>query len=130
MANIGTVGWLDLTVAECPRIREFYEAVIGWTSEPTDMGGYADFSMIPPDGGGAVAGICHARGMNANFPAQWLVYISVTDVHASIATCLELGGKVLIEPRDLGSYGTICVIQDPAGAVAALQSAPAEMKTG
>ncbi len=55
---------------------------------------------------------------------QWLIYINVADVHASIARCLELGGKLLIEPRDLGSYGAICVILDPAGAVAALQSPP------
>ena len=88
------------------------------------MEGYEDFSMIPPSGGDPAAGICHARGMNASFPPQWLVYITVADVRESIARCLELGGKLLVEPRDLGAYGTICVIQDPAGAVAALQSAP------
>ena len=39
-----------------------------------DMGGYDDWSLIPPDGGDPVAGICHARGVNATLPAAWLVY--------------------------------------------------------
>lgn len=120
--KIGTIGWVDLTVKDCPEVRDFYQAVVGWERAPVDMDGYDDFSMIPPSGGEAVAGICHARGINASVSAQWLIYISVADVHASNAKRLELGGKLLIEPRDLGSYGTICVIQDSSGAVAALQS--------
>lgn len=123
--KLGTIGWIDLTVKDCPATRDFYKAVAGWESVGVGMGDYEDYAMSPPGGGDAVAGICHALGDNAEFPPQWLIYITVANVHASIERCLELGGKLLIEPRDLGSYGTICVIQDPAGAVAALQSAPA-----
>ena len=122
--KVGTIGWIDLTVAECPNIRAFYEAVVGWKSETVDLGEYSDFSMLPPSGGDAVAGICHARGLNAVFPPQWLIYITVADLEASIERCTALGGKLLVEPRDLGSYGEICVIQDPAGAVCALNAAP------
>ena len=90
------------------------------------MYGFDDYCVIPPSVGQPAVGICHARGMNENVPAQWLIYITVAEVNASIATCLELFGTLLIEPRDLGSYGTICVIQDLAGAVAALQSTSRE----
>ena len=75
---------------------------------------------IPP-----VAGICHARGDNAALPAQWLLYITVADVDASVERCVELGGQVLVAAKDLPGYGRMSVIQDPAGAVAAL-FAPAE----
>ena len=27
--GIGTVGWFDLTVKDCPEIRDFYQAVVG-----------------------------------------------------------------------------------------------------
>ena len=45
---------------------------------------------------------------------------TVENVDTSAARCVELGGKVLIEPKGMGGYGRFCVIQDPAGAVAAL----------
>jgi predicted enzyme related to lactoylglutathione lyase len=123
-AKIGTIGWIDLTTKDATRVRDFYQAVVGWEAVSEDMGAYQDYSMVPPAGGEAVAGICHAEESNANFPAQWLVYITVADVDASIKTCEELGGHVLVEPRDLDSYGRFCVIQDPAGAVAALIAPP------
>ena len=48
-AAVGTVTWVDLTVADAPGIRDFYEAVVGWTPREVDMGDYADFQMLPPD---------------------------------------------------------------------------------
>ena len=35
-----------------------------------------DESMLTPAGEGA-AGVCHARGVNANIPPVWLVYFMV-----------------------------------------------------
>jgi predicted enzyme related to lactoylglutathione lyase len=119
-ASPGTIGWIDLTVSEAAQIRDFYKAVVGWTATEVDMGGYADYSMGPPASGQPVAGICHARGDNASLPAQWLIYITVADVDSSAARCVQLGGRLLVAPRQMGSHGRFCVIQDPAGAVAAL----------
>jgi predicted enzyme related to lactoylglutathione lyase len=119
-AKIGTVGWFDLTVPNADKVRDFYQAVVGWEASPVDMGGYNDFCMRPPDADQAVAGICHARGGNAGVPPQWLMYIVVDNVEAAAARCTESGGKVLVGPKEIGGYGRMCVIQDPAGAVAAL----------
>ncbi len=115
----GSIGWVDLTVPDAEGLREFYSEVVGWEAEPLDMGGYSDFVMKTP-GGQGVAGVCHARGGNADLPAQWLIYVTVSDVEASAARCRELGGELLVEPRTLGEHGSFCVIRDPAGAVAAL----------
>ena len=117
----GRVEWLDLTVPEAGRIRDFYKAVVGWKSSEVDMGGYPDFNMNLPEGQETVAGICHARGSNAGLPPQWLVYVRVTSVNDSIAACEQKGGKVVDGPRRLGGMN-FCVIQDPAGAVMALMS--------
>jgi predicted enzyme related to lactoylglutathione lyase len=76
--------------------------------------------MNEPSTGKAVAGICHARGENANLPPQWLIYINVEDLEKSIANCVGLGGKVVAGPKNMGKQGGFCVIQGPAGAVAAL----------
>jgi predicted enzyme related to lactoylglutathione lyase len=117
-SEIGKITWQDLTVPNADAIRDFYSAVVGWTAEAVDMGGYSDYSMMAPDGS-CGGGICNARGANAEIPPQWLVYITVQSVAKSVEKCIEMGGKVLSGPRDLGN-DTFCVIQDPAGAVCAL----------
>ena len=118
--SVGAITWTDLTVGNPVEIRDFYSRVVGWKHSEVEMEGYSDFSMNAPGSGQTIAGICHARGSNAQLPPQWLVYITVADVDRSAALCKELGGKVIAGPKEMGSHGRYCVIQDPAGAVAAL----------
>lgn len=114
----GTITWTDLTVEDAERIRDFYQAVIGWTPASLSMGTYADYVMKADDGA-EVAGVCHARGSNAELPPVWLVYITVEDLDRSLAECQRLGGAVLTPPRSYAG-GRFCVIRDPAGAICAL----------
>jgi predicted enzyme related to lactoylglutathione lyase len=115
----GKILWVDLTVPNAAHVRDFYAQVVGWEVKPVEMGGYSDYNMLPPGSEQPAAGICYARGMNSEFPAQWLIYISVPDVNLAVERALSLGGTILVAPRKSGSGG-FCVIQDPAGAVAAL----------
>lgn len=120
-SNIGRIEWLDLSVDDASRVKNFYCSVVGWSSSEVDMGMYSDFNINLPDTQDTVAGICHARGYNANLPSQWLVYVRVGSVAESASQCEKLGGKVLDGPRRMGG-SNFCVIQDPAGAVMALLS--------
>lgn len=122
-ATAGTIGWVDLTVADASGLRDFYKAVVGWTSSDVKMGEYNDYCMHSSPTSPPVAGICHARGQNANLPPQWLIYLVVADLDVSIKECRARGGEVLAGPHDMGGQGRFCVIRDPAGAVAALYSA-------
>ena len=115
----GTIGWHDLTVDHADEVAAFYEDVLGLDREPVDMGGYADFNLIEPDGGTPVAGVCHARGANADLPPRWLVYFVVADLDRSVAACGDRGGQVVAGPRGLAG-GRFAVIRDPAGAECAL----------
>ena len=117
--NVGSIGWIDMTTSDAGGVRDFYRAVVGWKAEDVDMDGYADYVMKMPGSGDGVAGVCHARGSNADLPAGWLIYITVADVEASAAACVEYGGKVLVEPRGLAG-GRFCVVEDPGGSAAAL----------
>ena len=118
--EIGSITWTDLTVNNAEEIKEFYSKVVGWKTEAFDMEGYNDFNMNAPESGKTIAGICHARGGNENLPSQWLIYITVKNVDASAELCKKSGGKILVGPKAMGNYGRFCVIEDPAGAVAAL----------
>jgi predicted enzyme related to lactoylglutathione lyase len=125
MTALGIVG-LDLTVQDAPALRDFYAAVVGWgvtglkTGEDYDDND--DYFMNGADGN-PVAGVCQRQGENADLPPQWLVYIAVDDLDASVAKCKELGGSVIAGPKGDGP-GSYYVIQDPSGAVLALMQNP------
>ena len=78
--------------------------------------------MTHPHTGDSIAGVCHALGVNVGLPPVWLIYITVEDLHKSIDRCVKLGGKVIVGPKNMGPNARYCVIQDPAGAFAALYS--------
>jgi len=118
----GTITWQDITVDNAEGLRDFYQAVVGWKPEALSMGAYSDFVMNA-DGAGSVAGICHARGANADVPPVWLIYITVDDLDHSLEECQRLGGSLVAAPRSYGG-GRYCVIKDPAGALCALYQPP------
>ena len=116
----GAIAWADLTVSDAGSLRDFYRSVAGWSPGEVSMGDYSDFTMTPIDGGDPVAGICHARGVNADLPPVWLIYIVVEDLEKSLAACRDGGGEVLMGPKGMGPGSSYAVIRDPAGAVSAL----------
>ncbi|MEP1743459.1 MAG: VOC family protein [Kangiellaceae bacterium] len=120
-SKVGKIEWCDLTVNNASELRDFYSKVVGWESAPVSMGDYDDYGMNLPGSDQCVSGICHAKGPNANMPAQWLMYVRVQDIEQSAKQCIDAGGEVIEGLRSLGS-SNFCVIKDPAGAVLALIS--------
>lgn len=116
--TIGRIEWRDLTVDDAEALRDFYSEVVGWTAEPVSMGDYSDYNMRD-SGGETVAGICHARGGNADLPSQWLMYVTVADLDLSLQRCISGGGERVSGPKSIGA-DRYCVIRDPTGAVVAL----------
>ena len=121
---VGSVGWVDLTVEDAPRRRDFYAAVVGWEATEVDMGGYSDFAMQGPAGDPA-AGICHARGVNADQPPVWLVYFVVADLDAAIAACRAGGGELVAPVRNAGPAARFAILRDPEGASFAIYQSTA-----
>ena len=121
-AEIGKIGWIDITVDDAGSLRDFYAKVVGWEPEEVSMGEYSHFNMTMPGSGEPAAGIYHARGGNTELPSQWLIYIVVGDAAESARTCTDNGGKVIVQPKPMGG-GSFCVIEDPGGAVAGIVAA-------
>ena len=126
--DIGKIGWIDLTVEDATNVKDFYKSVCGWEVTEVPVADYKDYCVAPPsvDGNpaGPVAGICHARGENADIPPQWMIYITVADLDQSLEDCRRLGGEVVHGPRDMGGHGRMGIIRDPAGAVTAIIEPP------
>lgn len=119
--KIGTIEWRDLSVSDADGVSDFYTQVVGWQKQSVSMGDYDDYSMNLPSNGETVAGVCHARGSNADLPPQWLMYVRVENSTSSAEKVVELGGDIIQGPRIMGGE-TYYVIRDPAGAVLTIYS--------
>jgi uncharacterized protein len=122
--EIGSIGWIDLTVDHAATVRDFYQAVVGWKAQGLEMSEagskYEDFVMMAPGSGKPVSGVCHRRGGNKDIPSGWVVYITVENLEASLQRCIELGGKILLPTRSYGGQGQYAFIEDPSGVACAL----------
>jgi predicted enzyme related to lactoylglutathione lyase len=123
MANdvkeIGEIVWVDLTIPNAETVRDFYLAVAGWEASEFNMGDYSDYVVATPEKKETVAGICHTRGVNADMPPQWLMYVKVRSLDASLEAARGNGGEILAGPKSIGA-ARFCVLRDPAGAVFAI----------
>jgi uncharacterized protein len=125
-ASVGRIGWLDLTVPAASAIRDFYGAVVEWSVQEVEMNDagshYADYNMLGANGN-PVAGICHARGVNAGLPPVWMIYLPVGDLAESVRRVGEEGGTVIRTMRGEDEKYAYAAIQDPVGACFALAQA-------
>lgn len=106
----GTFTWNELSTTDLATARRYYSEVFGWGE---DAAAGSDTAAIFTVEGNMVCG-AHTAG-EGEFPA-WSVWFSVDDCDASAATVVELGGKVLMPPNDMG-FGRGAVVADPHGAV-------------
>lgn len=122
---VGRIGWLDLTVPDAAATRDFYRHVVGWSVEPVAIEDreehYADYNMLGEDGR-PLAGVCHARGVNADIPPVWMIYLPVDDLKESLRRVAEEGGEVIMSARGENGEPMFAVVQDPVGASFALMA--------
>lgn len=122
-SSVGRIAWLDLTVADGSATRDFYAQVVGWSVQDLEMedGGerYADYMLLGGDGSPA-AGVCHARGVNADLPPVWMLYLPVGDLAESLRRVQEEGGTVVKATRGEDGKYVYAAIQDPVGVYLAL----------
>lgn len=117
MPGAGEFCWDQLTTTDVGASAAFYGKVFGWTKKP--------FSAEPTPGTEDLV-VYHRVGdqMTAsafpappNVPSHWQSFVAVTDLAASRAKAVELGGKVFVEQIDVPGIGTFAVLADPQGAV-------------
>jgi predicted enzyme related to lactoylglutathione lyase len=120
---VGRICWLDLTVSEAPVTRDFYRDVVGWSVQDVEMEDagerYADYALCTSDGT-AVAGVCHARGVNQAIPPVWLICLPVGDLAESLGRVQEAGGEMVEARKGTDGEYVFAVIRDPVGAFLAL----------
>jgi predicted enzyme related to lactoylglutathione lyase len=118
--KVGQIVWADLTTNQADSLKEFYKDVLGWKEFPVAMKdgeeSYNDYAMLIDEKEPA-GGICNQRGVNANIPPQWIMYVCVEDVDATLKIAIEKGGKLIHESKKSDGTLNYVIVQDPAGAV-------------
>ena len=124
----GAFSWNELGTRDVDGSIDFYGKVFGWTVEKQDMGPMGTY-RVWKDGDGVRGGLFDMNGHDVldDAPNHWLVYFTIPDADAAMATTKAAGGAVLNGPIDTG-MGQIVVLGDPQGAVFAVMEPPAEAR--
>ena len=110
----GTFAWAELVTTDTAAAQRFYEQVFGWgaVTHGEGVGAYTEFQV----GDRSIAGMMARPPEMGEAPPHWGVYFTVADTDAAAARVAELGGKVVMPPRDI-EPGRFAVVSDPAGGV-------------
>lgn len=119
----GGLTWEDLRSTDTAAALPFYETVFGYRLDPVPgaPGDYRTFTL--PDEQAPLGGMGGPMGEDA--ASHWLVYFSVADVDAAVASAEQRGGGVLAAPFD-SHFGRMARIADPYGAELVLMTLPAD----
>jgi predicted enzyme related to lactoylglutathione lyase len=113
----GALCWNELFTNDVDRAGKFYIDTIGWTTEAVDMGPAGAYTLFKKKGETSnKGGMMPMKGI----PPHWLAYFAVESCDASTKKASELGGKVMMQPRDLPDVGRFSILTDPTGATFAL----------
>jgi uncharacterized protein len=107
----GTPCWIDIGVRDIEAAKAFYSTLFGWefTGGDPEFGGYLNAAKA----GRAVAGM--GPLMNPEDSPGWTTYFATDDAAATAARIREAGGKVVVEPMEVGPMGTMVIALDPQG---------------
>ena len=113
MLRHGAFSWCELMTTDVQAAKQFYTALLGWTTEEVPGMSYT----IVKTGGTGVGGIMSCPQQAAGTPPWWGTYVTVDDVDATARKAQELGAKTIMPLTDIPNVGRFYTFQDPQGAV-------------
>ena len=110
----GAISWSELITTDPQQAAGFYGSLFGWSFEsmPLPTGTYQVIKV----GDVAIGGLMAPPEGAPPMPPCWGSYVTVADVDASVAHCVQLGGQLLVPVMEVPNVGRMAVIQDPQGA--------------
>lgn len=117
----GAFCWTENHTRDVAAVDPFFRALFGYSTQQVGDGVAFDYEVwsLPGDPEAQVAGRMNTGGAPAEQPPAFLVYFSVADCDAAVASVERLGGKVAQEPQD-SPFGRLAVVTDDQGATFAV----------
>ncbi|MGW2778773.1 VOC family protein [Streptomyces olivaceoviridis] len=110
----GTPCWADAMFSDVEGAKRFYGDVLGWTFGESSSE-YGHYTQAYADGKAVAAVVPPMPGQEGQ--SQWCLYFASPDAAATAERIRENGGEVLMEPMQVGEFGTMCLAREPSGAV-------------
>jgi predicted enzyme related to lactoylglutathione lyase len=107
----------DLDTSDFAGTRRFYEALFGWDFVDVDMGGSAPLAQIRTPSGPS-GGLQPTPTAGAG--SQWVPYVAVDDVLATLERVSEAGGTVIQGYTAIPGSGAQAIVKDPGGTLLGL----------
>ena len=113
MVRHGAFRWCELMTTDVQAAKQFYTALLGWTTEEVPEMAYT----VVQTGGAGIGGIMAIPSHAPGVPPHWGTYVTVDDVDATARKAQELGAKTIMPLTDIPNVGRFYTFQDPQGAV-------------
>ncbi|MFF7531579.1 VOC family protein [Streptomyces bobili] len=110
----GTPCWADAMFSDLEGAKRFYGDVLGWTFGESSSE-YGNYTQAYADGKAVAAVVPPMPGQEGQ--SAWCLYLAAEDAAGTAAKIRENGGEVLMEPMQVGEFGTMCLAREPSGAV-------------
>ncbi|MEW2251203.1 VOC family protein [Streptomyces sp. NPDC058733] len=110
----GTPCWADAMFGDVEAAKSFYGDVLGWTFGEASSE-YGNYTQAYVDGKAVAAVVPPMPGQEGQ--SAWCLYLASPDAAATAAKVREKGGEVLMEPMQVGEFGTMLLAREPSGAV-------------
>ncbi|MER5363310.1 VOC family protein [Streptomyces sp. NPDC002785] len=108
----GTPCWADAMFPDIDAAKRFYGDVLGWTFGESSSE-FGNYTQAYADGK-AVAAVVPPMPGQEGHPA-WCLYLASPDAAATAAKIRENGGETLMDPMEVGEFGTMLLARDPSG---------------
>ncbi|MCT9009109.1 VOC family protein [Streptomyces sp. NPDC054766] len=110
----GTPCWADAMFSDVEGAKSFYGDVLGWTFGEASSE-YGNYTQAYSNGKAVAAVVPPMPGQEGQ--SAWCLYFASPDAAATAAKIKDQGGEVLMEPMQVGEFGTMTLARDPSGAV-------------
>ncbi|MFF1482479.1 VOC family protein [Streptomyces sp. NPDC058301] len=110
----GTPCWADAMFTDIEGAKSFYGDVLGWTfGEASSQ--YGNYTQAYANGKAVAAVVPPMPGQEGQ--SAWCLYFASPDVAATTKKIKDNGGEVLMEPMQVGDFGSMAIAREPSGAV-------------
>ncbi len=113
----GTFCWPELATTDSAAAKALYAELFGWTTLDFDMGPNGFYHIFQLGGRHAGAMYVLSADMKAaGVPPHWGAFIAVESADDAAKKAVELGGRLVMGPFDVGEDGRLAIVTDTVGA--------------
>lgn len=128
---LGSFCWIELATSDQKAAKAFYGTLFGWSANDAPMAPGDVYTIFQLEGRDCAAAYTLRKEQRAQrVPAHWMLYVAVASADAAANKAAQLGGKVLVPPFDVASFGKMAVLQDPTGPILSIWEPKGGQGTG